>query len=122
MRVADVRLLKKLLAVLGLLAAGFIGGSLLGFALGYVIAGEGRSNIHGDAILVGLLTIGGAIAGLIVGGVTACRVGRRMIGLCIPEGCCSEMMYPQRRECAVMRLVAIHGRLAEKAELQRDRM
>ena len=78
MRVADVRLLKKFIAVLGLLAAGFIGGGLLGFALGYVIAGEGRSNIHGGAILVGLLTIGGAIAGLIVGAVTACRVGRRM--------------------------------------------
>ena len=45
MRVADVRLLKKLIAVLGLLAAGFIGGGLFGFALGYVIAGEGRSNI-----------------------------------------------------------------------------
>ena len=78
MRVADVRLLKKLIAVFGLLAAGFIGGGLLGFALGYVIAGEGRSNVHGGAILVGLLTIGGAIAGLIVGAVTAYRVGRRM--------------------------------------------
>jgi len=78
MRVADVRLLKKLIAVFGLLATGVIGGGLLGFALGYVIAGEGRSNIHGDAILVGLLTIGGAIAGLIVGAVTAYRVGRRM--------------------------------------------
>jgi hypothetical protein len=73
-----VRLLKKLIAVLGLLAAGFTGGGLVGFALGYVIAGEGRNNIHGGAILVGLLTIGGAIAGLIVGAVTACRVGRRM--------------------------------------------
>jgi hypothetical protein len=78
MRVPDVCLLKKLIAVLGLLAAGFISGSLLGFALGYIMAGEGRSNIHGGAILVGLLTIGGAIAGLIVGAVTACRVGRRM--------------------------------------------
>ena len=77
-RVVDVRLLKKLMAVLGLLAAGFIGGSLLGFALGYIVAGEGRNNIHGGAILVGLLTIGGAIAGLIVGTVTAYRVGRRM--------------------------------------------
>jgi len=73
-----VRLLKKLMAVLGLLAAGFTGGGLVGFALGYAIAGEGRSNIHGDAILVGLLTIGGAIAGLIAGGVTAYRVGQRM--------------------------------------------
>ena len=78
MRVADVRLLKKFIAALGLFAAGFIGGGLLGFALGYVIAGEGRSNIHGGAILVGLLTIGGAIAGLIVGAVTAYRVGGRM--------------------------------------------
>ena len=41
MRVADVRLLKKLMAVIGLLAAGFIGGGMVGFALGYVIAGEG---------------------------------------------------------------------------------
>jgi hypothetical protein len=78
MRVADVRLLKKLIAVLGLLAAGVIGGGLLGFALGYVIAGEGRSNIHGGAILVGLLAIGGAIAGLIVGTVAVYRVGQRV--------------------------------------------
>lgn len=78
MRVVDVRLLKKLIAVLGPLAAGLIGGGLLGFSLGYVIAGEGRSNIHGGAILVGLLTIGGAMAGSIVGAVTACRVGQRM--------------------------------------------
>ena len=78
MRVTDVILLKKLIAMFALLAAGFIGGSLLGFALGYVIAGEGRNNIHGGAILVGLLTIGGAIAGLIVGTLTAYRVGRRV--------------------------------------------
>jgi hypothetical protein len=78
MRVANVRLLKKFMAVLGLLAAGFIGGGLLGFALGYVIAGEGRSNPHGGAVLVGLLTVGGAIAGLIVGSVTAYRVGGRV--------------------------------------------
>jgi hypothetical protein len=32
------------------------------------------------------------------------------------------MMSPQRGECAVMRLMAVHGRLAEKAELQRHRM
>jgi len=78
MRVVDVRLLKKLIAMLGLLAAGFAGGGFLGFALGYVIAGEDRNNIHGGAILVGLLTIGGAIAGLIVGTVTANRVGQRV--------------------------------------------
>jgi hypothetical protein len=78
MRVTDVSLLKKLIAMFALLAAGFIGGSLLGFALGYVVAGEGRNNIHGGAILVGLLTVGGAIAGLIVGTVTAYRVGRRV--------------------------------------------
>jgi len=41
-------------------------------------AGEGRSNIHGGAILVGLLTIGGPIAGLIVGIVTAYRPGQRV--------------------------------------------
>jgi hypothetical protein len=74
----DVSLLKKLMAMFALLAAGFIGGSLLGFALGYVVAGEGRNNIHGGAILVGLLTVGGAVAGLIVGTVTAYRVGRRV--------------------------------------------
>jgi len=78
MRVTDVSLLKKLIAMFALLAAGFIGGSLLGFALGYVVAGEGRNNIHGGAILVGLLTVGGAVAGLIVGTVTAYRVGRRV--------------------------------------------
>jgi hypothetical protein len=78
MRVTEVSLLKKLIAMFALLAAGFIGGSLLGFALGYVIAGEGRNNIHGGAILVGLLTIGGAIAGLIVGTLTAYRVGQRV--------------------------------------------
>ena len=71
-----MRLLKKLMVVLGMLVMGFAGGGLLGFALGYIIAGEGRSNIHGGAILVGLLTIGGAIAGLIMGTVTAYRVGR----------------------------------------------
>jgi hypothetical protein len=73
-----VRLLKKLIAVVSLLAAGLAGGGCLGFALGYVIAGEGRGNIHGGAILVGLLTIGGAIAGLIVGTLTAYRVGQRV--------------------------------------------
>jgi hypothetical protein len=78
MRMTDVSLLKKLIAMFAQLAAGFIGGSLLGFALGYVVAGEGRNNIHGDAILVGLLTVGGAVAGLIVGAVTAYRVGQRV--------------------------------------------
>ena len=68
----------KLMVVLGMLVMGFAAGGLLGFALGYIIAGEGRSNIHGGAILVGLLTIGGAIAGLIMGTVTAYRVGRRV--------------------------------------------
>jgi hypothetical protein len=38
MRVADVRLLEKLIAVLDLLAAGFIGGGLRGFSPGYVTA------------------------------------------------------------------------------------
>jgi tetrahydromethanopterin S-methyltransferase subunit F len=76
--VSNVRLLKKLIAVVSLLAAGLAGGGFLGFALGYVIAGEGRNNIHGDAILVGLLTISGAIAGLIVGTLTAYRVGQRV--------------------------------------------
>ena len=78
LRLADVRLLKKLMAVLGLLAAGFMGGGPVGFSLGFLIAGEGRSNIHGGAILVGLLSIGGAIAGLIVGAVTASRVAGRV--------------------------------------------
>jgi len=78
MNVADVCLLKKLMAMFALLAAGVIGGSVLGFALGYIVAGEGRNNIHGDAILVGLLTVGGAVVGLIAGAVAAYRVGRRM--------------------------------------------
>jgi hypothetical protein len=77
LKVADVRLLKKLIAVLGLLAAGIIGGGFLVFSLGYVVAGEGRYNIHGGAILVGLLTTGGIIAGLIVGAVTAHRLCER---------------------------------------------
>jgi hypothetical protein len=76
--VSNVRLLKKLIAVVSLLAAGLAGGGCLGFALGYVIAGEGRNNVHGGAILVGLLTIGGAIAGLILGILTAYRVGQRV--------------------------------------------
>ena len=77
-RVASVRLLKKLMVVLGMLAMGFTGGGLVGFALGYVIAGEGRSNPHGGLILVALLMFGGAILGLIVGAVAAYRVGRRV--------------------------------------------
>ena len=77
LKVADVRLLKKLVAVLGLLAAGIVGGGLLGFSLGYIVAGEGRNNIHGDGIHVGLLTVGGAIAGLIVGAATAYRLVQR---------------------------------------------
>lgn len=72
-----MRLLKKLMVVLAMLAMGFAGGGFLGFALGYILAGEGRNNIHGGAILVGLLTIGGAVAGLIVGAVTAYRVSER---------------------------------------------
>ena len=80
-----MRLLKKLMIVLAMLAMGFAGGGLVGFALGYVIAGEGRSNIHGGAILVGLLTIGGAIAGLIVGAVTAYRVAGRRREHCRPR-------------------------------------
>jgi hypothetical protein len=74
MRVADVLLLKKLIAMLGLLAAGFAGGGFLGFALGYIVTGNEYRNPHGGLILVGLLTIGGAIVGLIVGAVTAYRV------------------------------------------------
>lgn len=73
-----MRLLKKLVVVLGFLAAGFAGGGLVGFALGYGIAGDDRSNIHGGAILVGLLMFGGAILGLIVGAVAAYRVAQRV--------------------------------------------
>jgi hypothetical protein len=76
MRVADVRL-KRLLGILGLLAAGFAGGGFLGFALGYVITGDEYRNPHGGLILVGLLMIGGAIVGLVVGAVTAYRVAGR---------------------------------------------
>ena len=68
-----MRLLKKLMVVLG-----FTGGGLVGFALGYVVAGEGRSNPHGALILVALLMFGGAILGLIVGAVAAYRVGQRV--------------------------------------------
>ena len=71
MIVADVRLLKKLMVVLGMPAMGFAGGGFLGFALGYVIAGSDYRNPHGGLILVALLMFGGAIQGLIVGAVTA---------------------------------------------------
>ena len=37
--------LKKLMIILPMLALGFAGGGLVGFALGYIIAGDGRSNI-----------------------------------------------------------------------------
>jgi hypothetical protein len=70
--------LKKLLAVLGLLAAGLLGGGLLGFSLGYVIVGADSRNPHGGLILVALLMFGGAILGLIVGAVTAYRANRRV--------------------------------------------
>ena len=73
-----MRLLKKLMVVLGMLAMGFTGGGLVGFALGYDVAGEGRSNPHGALILVALLMFGGAILGLIVGAVAAYRVGQRV--------------------------------------------
>ena len=73
-----MRLLKKLMVILAMLALGFSAGGLVGFALGYIIAGEGRSNIHGGAILVGLLVIGGAILGLIVGAAAAYRVAPRV--------------------------------------------
>jgi hypothetical protein len=76
--VASVRLLKKLMVVLGMLAMGFTGRGLVGFALGYVVAGEGRSNPHGALILVALRMFGGAILGLIVGAVAAYRVGQRV--------------------------------------------
>lgn len=73
-----MRLLKQLLAVLGLLAAGLLGGGLVGFSLGYVIAGNEYRNPHGGLILVALLMFGGAILGLILGAVTAYRVSRRL--------------------------------------------
>lgn len=63
--------------MLALLAAGFIGGTLLGFVIGYIVAGAGATTYMaiGDFILVLLLTVGGAAAGLIA--VTAYRVGQR---------------------------------------------
>jgi hypothetical protein len=73
-----MRLLKKLVVVLGLLAAGFLAGGLAGFGLGYGITGEEYRNPHGGLILVGMLILGGAILGLIVGAVTAYRVARRV--------------------------------------------
>ena len=71
-------LLKKLLTVLGLVVAGFVGGGLVGFTLGYVIAGDERSNPHGGLVFVALLMFAGAILGLIVGAVTAYRISRRV--------------------------------------------
>jgi hypothetical protein len=78
MRVASVRLPKKLMVVLGMLVMGFAGGGLVGFALGNGIAGSDYRNPHGGLILVALLMFGGAILGLIVGAVTAYRVSRRV--------------------------------------------
>ena len=78
MRVADVRLLKKLIVVLGMLAMGLAGGGFLGFALGYVITGDEHRNPHGGLMLVALLMFGGAILGLIVGAVAAYRVSLRV--------------------------------------------
>lgn len=66
--------LKKFMIYLAMLALGIAVGGFVGFALGYIIAGDGRSNIHGGAILVYLLTIGGAVAGLIVGSAAASRL------------------------------------------------
>ena len=76
-RVSNVRILKKLIIVLAMLAAGLLGGGLAGFLLGYGITGRDYSNPHGGAILVALLLLGGAILGLIVGAVAAYRVVRR---------------------------------------------
>ena len=68
------------MVVLGLLAAW--DSSAEAFSVspsGYVVAGEGRSKLHGGAILVALLMFGGAIPGLIVGAVNPpYRVGQRM--------------------------------------------
>jgi hypothetical protein len=72
-----MRMMKRVIVVLGLLAAGFIGGGLVGFALGYVITGPDHRNPHGGAILVALLMFGGAILGLIVGALAAYRVVQR---------------------------------------------
>jgi len=73
-----VRLLKKVMIVLAMLAMGFAGGGLVGFALGYVITGDEHSNPHGGLLLVALLMFAGAILGLIVGAVTAYRVAGRV--------------------------------------------
>jgi hypothetical protein len=70
-----VRLLKKLMVVLGMLAMGFTGGGLVGFALGYVVAGEGRSNPHGALILVALRMFGGRDPGFDRG--RSSRISRR---------------------------------------------
>jgi tetratricopeptide (TPR) repeat protein len=69
-----VRLLKKLAIVLAAIAAGIIGGGLIGFALGYGITGKEHSNPHGGLILVGMLMFGGALLGLIAGAVAAYRL------------------------------------------------
>jgi hypothetical protein len=77
-RVSNVQVLKKLIVVLGRLAAGVIGGGLAGFVLGYAITGEEYMNPHGGLLVVGLLIFVGAILGLIVGAIMAYRVNRRM--------------------------------------------
>jgi hypothetical protein len=66
------------MVALGMSVMGLAGGGLVGFALGYVIAGNDYRNPHGGLILVALLMFGGAILGLIVGAVTAYRVGQRV--------------------------------------------
>lgn len=71
-------MLKNLMVALGMSVMGLAGGGLVGFALGYVIAGSDYRNPHGGLILVTLLMMGGAILGLIVGAVTAYRVGQRV--------------------------------------------
>jgi hypothetical protein len=57
--VPNVRLPKKLMVVLGMLAMGFASGGLVGFALGYGIDGSDYRNPHGGLILVALLMFGG---------------------------------------------------------------
>jgi hypothetical protein len=65
--------LKEIMVVIGLFAAGLFGGGAAGFAIGYVITGGEYRNPHGGALLAALLALVGALVGLIAGGIAASR-------------------------------------------------
>ena len=69
--ILNMRLLKRLIVAIGILASGLFGGGFVGFAMGYVITGREYYNPYGGALLVAMLMFGGAILGLIAGAVIA---------------------------------------------------